>query len=305
MAWIKSHQSLERHPKLYRLMDKLGIHKAQAIGHLHCFWWWALEYAPSGDISNLTIKEIARGGQCDEDAQKFINALIYSGFVEKDDAGMRIHDWERYAGDYQRGIEKQQRYRDKKKAKNDVTVTVTDSLRNDYVTVTAKSRVDKIRKEEQLLCGSPHESETLKTSIDPPLEKPQTNALVDEIYAAYPRHVAPDAAKKAIAKALKVLPFEELLKRTKQYATSPAGQNGQFTPHPATWFNRGGYNDDPSEWNRSDAHRGVDSVARVRDPNRQLTAEQSAALDAEIRRRRLGQADTTVGGSEHDQLQLG
>lgn len=71
-----------------------------------------------------------------------------------------------------------------------------------------------------------------------------------EIYKAYPRHVAPDDAMKAIAKAAKKKPMAILLERTIAYAAAmkKAGTEKQFIPYPATWFNAGRYDDDPAEW---------------------------------------------------------
>ena len=50
MAWIESHQGLERHPKVLRLASDLGIPLDSALGRLHRFWWWVLEYALDGDL---------------------------------------------------------------------------------------------------------------------------------------------------------------------------------------------------------------------------------------------------------------
>jgi len=84
------------------------------------------------------------------------------------------------------------------------------------------------------------------------------------IYLAFPRHVAPRAAVKAIQKAAERLvkakeqPDQEsakryLWKRAATYARSPAGQKPpkggeDFRPHPSTWFNQERYDDDPAEW---------------------------------------------------------
>lgn len=70
------------------------------------------------------------------------------------------------------------------------------------------------------------------------------------VYKAYPRHVAPDAAMKAIAKAAKKKPIAYLLERVEVYAKAVkiAGIEKTFIPHPATWFNGGRYDDDASEW---------------------------------------------------------
>jgi hypothetical protein len=39
-----------------------------------------------------------------------------------------------------------------------------------------------------------------------------------------------------------------LLRKTETFAHSEAGMRGDFTPHPATWFNRSSYLDDETEW---------------------------------------------------------
>lgn len=73
----------------------------------------------------------------------------------------------------------------------------------------------------------------------------------EDIYACYPRRVGRDDALKAIARALKSIPAAILQEKTKDYFEAmmlwPA-HDRQFIPYPATWFNRGSYNDDPREW---------------------------------------------------------
>jgi len=69
------------------------------------------------------------------------------------------------------------------------------------------------------------------------------------IYQAYPRHVAPQAAFAAIRKALTVALAEELLAATSDYAEAQQGHPDiTKIPHPATWFNRMGWQEDPTEW---------------------------------------------------------
>jgi hypothetical protein len=65
------------------------------------------------------------------------------------------------------------------------------------------------------------------------------------LYQAYPRHVAPDTAYRAITKALARKPFAELLAAVTRFATQcrKDATEAQFIPHPATWFNAGRYDD--------------------------------------------------------------
>jgi hypothetical protein len=100
----------------------------------------------------------------------------------------------------------------------------------------------------------------------PEKEKPQTDpgptradidGYCDDIYGLYPKKIAPRAAKSAIEKAMRRLTngenpgglkdlddaYEWLFRRTEAYAKERHGQDEQFTPHPATWFNQGRYLD--------------------------------------------------------------
>lgn len=89
---------------------------------------------------------------------------------------------------------------------------------------------------------------------------------VEAIRLAYPRRVAPEAARKMIARAAarlvkqKRFPDEHssrrfLYKMAAQFALSPAGRKpdkdqGDYRPYPATWFNAGHYDNDPAEWQK-------------------------------------------------------
>lgn len=95
MAWIESHQTLGGHLKLRRLAKALNIHRAQAIGHLHYLWWWALDGAPDGDLSSLNPEEIAEMAEWPGEPEPFVEALRECGWLDPDG---RIHDWQDYAG---------------------------------------------------------------------------------------------------------------------------------------------------------------------------------------------------------------
>ncbi len=77
----------------------------------------------------------------------------------------------------------------------------------------------------------------------------------ERIYAEYPRKIGKKKAIKAIEAALGEKPYRELLEATRSFAAAvakwPASERLRFCPHPATWFNRGSYADDPKEWQRN------------------------------------------------------
>ena len=94
MSWIESHQNLAGHPKTLKLAALLGISVPQAIGHLHLLWWWALDYAEDGDITDGadTLNIIC---QWLDDKEVFKQALFDAKFLDRD---LRIHNWPLYAG---------------------------------------------------------------------------------------------------------------------------------------------------------------------------------------------------------------
>jgi hypothetical protein len=98
MAWVESHQSLRAHPKTRMFARRLGIGIAQAVGHLHCLWWWCLDYADAGDLSRYGHDVIADACEWDGDPSELVEALVGSGFVDVSDQGLHVHDWDDYAG---------------------------------------------------------------------------------------------------------------------------------------------------------------------------------------------------------------
>ena len=117
MAWIESHETLRAHPKLKKLARILKIHPAQAIGHLHCLWWWSMNYASNGDLTNFDPEDIADGAAWDGSPQELIDALVScgvngAGFLERVDGQLFIHDWDRYIGKL---LESRQSDRDRKR----------------------------------------------------------------------------------------------------------------------------------------------------------------------------------------------
>lgn len=142
MAWIESHQNLADHPKTRKLARILDISKPTTIGHLHCFWWWALDYADDGDLSRFDSLDIAIGAEWDGDPDEFLQALIRSGFVDDDD-GLSIHDWWDYAGKLiERRRANAKRMREARARQSDAEID-SDSARAENVQRTQRARVER------------------------------------------------------------------------------------------------------------------------------------------------------------------
>src|SRR5499427_3164822 len=94
MAWIESHTTLREHPKRKRLSRLLGIGAYEAIGLLHVWWWWVLDFAPEGDLRAYSDDDIADAIDFDGDGAALVGALTRSGFM---DADRQVHDWDEFA----------------------------------------------------------------------------------------------------------------------------------------------------------------------------------------------------------------
>lgn len=102
--WIESHQSLRNHPKVKKAARLAGISESEMIGRLHYLWWWALDYAPDGDVTKYSQDDIESAVDWEGTSGKFYKALLECGFnghcglLEKSGRTICIHDWHDYAG---------------------------------------------------------------------------------------------------------------------------------------------------------------------------------------------------------------
>ena len=236
MPWIESHQELRNHPKTKRLARELRISVAAAIGHLHCLWWWATDYAPDGDLTEYEDWEIADAALYEgKNTEKFKDALIFAGFLDNINGRLLLHDWNDYAGknlqQRQKAREKTQRYRDRqnarlqqerngnsalKTAENKGFSEVTETNGNGNVTVTTPSR----NQNDTESVPEPYQStvqdstghnitgqeSTGKESTDTPLNPPAGEGAQQadlqerrfaEFWKAYPKKQGKGAAEKA------------------------------------------------------------------------------------------------------------
>lgn len=251
MAWIESHQSLGRHPKLVRLAGKLRIHKAQAIGHLHYLWWWALDYAPKGNVSAFTPAEISAGAEWPGEPGLFHDALR-DGWIDTD--GM-IHDWWFYAGKLL-----EQREKDRERKREYRRISNVHGMSDGHPVdggQTADVPTQPTNQTKPDPPPPPRGGGRKKRKPSPAFNAAQL-ASAERIYAHYPRKIAHKAAIKAICAALADVgsrgepdPENYLLIRTRRYADQRKAQHAKdpdsmrFTPHPASWFNAGRYDDEP------------------------------------------------------------
>lgn len=101
------------------------------------------------------------------------------------------------------------------------------------------------------------EKEKLPPIYIPDAEESRALQDAERIFAAYPRKEAKSAGIGAILRALESTPADVLLRATAAYASAVAKwprDQRKFIPHPATWYSRGSYEDDPTSWQRTEAN---------------------------------------------------
>jgi hypothetical protein len=130
--WIESHQSLRNHPKVKKAARLAGINEFEMIGRLHCLWWWALDYAPDGDLTNYSAADIESAVDWSGTEGAFYAALIGCGFnghcglIERDGNQTSIHDWHEYGG---RLLERREVNKDRMRQRRAVHVQNTTATR--------------------------------------------------------------------------------------------------------------------------------------------------------------------------------
>lgn len=100
LPWIQVYSNLAEHPKIYALVDRLGLRRNyEAVGIVVSLWLWAAKNAPNGDLSGFPERAIAAAIGVNGKKEKVLcKALVETGWLdEKSSGGFLIHDWDEYA----------------------------------------------------------------------------------------------------------------------------------------------------------------------------------------------------------------
>jgi len=116
-----------------------------------------------------------------------------------------------------------------------------------------------------------------------------------EFWSLYPRKVNKKAALKAWDKATNETPAEQIIGAAEMYAASDIAADGEFLPHPATWLNKGGYLDDPAEWERREPKS---KEQKRQEANFEVLANVSKIIDQRIASKN-GQAHIHATNSDY------
>lgn len=129
IPWIQVYSNLPAHRKTCKMRDALALKSNyEAVGLLVCFWSWAAVNAVGGNLSGYSTRDIADAAGYKKSPDKFMTALVNSGFVDKLENGdFVIHDWEEHAALLMDSNEQQKkntrervrRYRERRKANSE------------------------------------------------------------------------------------------------------------------------------------------------------------------------------------------
>jgi hypothetical protein len=88
------------HTKMKRLCRRLDLALWQSVGLLESIWHLTARQTPRGDIGKLSDEDIALGIDYRGDESRLIDALIGSGWLDRDPGGrLVVHDWADHADD--------------------------------------------------------------------------------------------------------------------------------------------------------------------------------------------------------------
>lgn len=92
----------------------------------------------------------------------------------------------------------------------------------------------------------------------------------DEFWALYPRKTAKGAARKAYAKAMKLVYHNDLMHALSQQVEGMKIKDPKFIPHASTWLNQERWEDDPEQPDSADQinHAGGGEIAFAASFNR-------------------------------------
>lgn len=235
------------HRKRKRLLNKLG---PQGVLSLIDLWLSCRQNKPKGILKGMDEEDIALDAQYPGDPIEFCKTLFETGWLEQLDGNGKdwqqgltyaIHDWEDHQSFAFYSIERSE------KAKKAAQKRWADADKND-------ERITDACATDKGLMHNAYNGHTKRNAPTPtPTPTPTPLNLIappfDIFWKAYPKKRAKANAEKAW---MKINPNEQLLatilEKIELAKTSEEWKEkgGKFIPHPASWLNARGWEDEPT-----------------------------------------------------------
>jgi len=253
--WFRMYAEFSTDPKIRTMSDVLQIRLVRLL----CL-------RSSGLTEKLSCDELKYGIGCNDDETFHETKLAFQakGFIDENWA---VLNWNKRQFVSDSSTDRVNKFRAKQALKQDETFQKRDETQNE----THQNRTEQNRTEQK------------HSRAKAARGKPSAECLT--LYQAYPRHVAPAAAYRAIGKALQVKPFDYLIAAVNRYSKSVQGTDPQYIAHPATWFNAGRYDDEPSALFPSGGKSNVGFDKNQQSPAKQrVEANLRAVAETAVRR---------------------
>ena len=230
------------HYKRDKLKSLLGDKGIVALLDL---WLKTAQIRPKGVFNGMDKKAIATSAGWKGSPEKFINALLESGFLEKDSQNnFFLHDWEEHQGWVYHSDERSEKAKNAVKAREEKKLKMDKKLSKTPNGIHLKSELD--------VSPSPNPSPTPSPSPKPiPKPKDIKHMCVssscspdfEEFWKAYPNHnrdkkgtyKAYQATLKGTSRINKATP-EQLLRAARRYSEECNGKDKQYILHGTTFL---------------------------------------------------------------------
>lgn len=261
MTWVKLDDGFYDHPKVEDLT-------LAAVG----LWTLCASYCGK-HLSNgyVSYARVSRLGGTDD----LIDELVESGLWEHADRGVQFHDWDKYQPTRQSVEDKraQDRERQRKYRRDKGSGQYTSQRESQQVSQRDTHRDTRRDSRTESQVESHHPDPTrpdptrpTKNTCSPATPASERVTRFDEFWSAYPRKVGKQKARGKYAAAVKRTGDEQtVIDGAHRLANDPNLPEPKFIPHPTTWLERDGWEDEPLPapftWTRDDRIRAT-TVAR-------------------------------------------
>lgn len=102
MAYIRLDSELTTSDKFLDLSSRLKVGTKDTLWNLTHFWFWVSVKHHDGVLQNISDYVIAHQAQWFGDPKAFVNALVDSGFLDRGDGCLSVHEWEKWRPEWVR-----------------------------------------------------------------------------------------------------------------------------------------------------------------------------------------------------------
>lgn len=224
--FFKLHNGFPEHPKAFELSDK-------AFRQLIEAWCYCSRNLNDGKLTKAQFFKLF--------SAKSRKELLTVGFVEATDFGYEMHDYL----EHQQSAEDVETLRNKRAAAGakggKAKARGVASAKQEPQQTPSKSVADTdtdtdTELKEEKTCPTPSDDDDPKPLTYPP--------SFEAFWADYPRKGGKKAAYAAFQKARKTATVQQICSGAARYAADP-NRDDAYTALPATWLNRGSWDDDP------------------------------------------------------------